>query len=137
MSVFRVFLVRILPHPDWIQRDSSYLSVFSPNAGKYGSEKLPIRALFTQCLIFFVHFIIDFRSAAGREKVSEHFYRVQEVFKNLIYVRIYDSCRGTLREKCPNTELFLVRIFLYSDWIRDLLCKSPYSIRIQENMDQE
>ena len=24
----------------------------------------------------------------------------------------------TLREKCPNTELFLVRIFLHSDWIR-------------------
>ena len=24
----------------------------------------------------------------------------------------------TLRKKCPNTELFLVRIFLYSDWIR-------------------
>ena len=23
-----------------------------------------------------------------------------------------------LREKCPNTELFLVRIFLHSDWIR-------------------
>ena len=23
----------------------------------------------------------------------------------------------TLREKCPNTELFLVRIYLYSDWI--------------------
>ena len=23
----------------------------------------------------------------------------------------------TLREKCPNTEFFLVRIFLYSDWI--------------------
>ena len=23
-----------------------------------------------------------------------------------------------LREKCPNTELFLVRLFLYSDWIR-------------------
>ena len=23
-----------------------------------------------------------------------------------------------LRVKCPNTELFLVRIFLYSDWIR-------------------
>ena len=23
----------------------------------------------------------------------------------------------TLREKCPNTELFLVRIFLYLDWI--------------------
>ena len=24
----------------------------------------------------------------------------------------------TLREKCPNMEFFLVRIFLYSDWIR-------------------
>ena len=24
----------------------------------------------------------------------------------------------TLREKCPNTEFFLVRIFLYSDWIQ-------------------
>ena len=23
----------------------------------------------------------------------------------------------SLREKCPNTELFLVRVFLYSDWI--------------------
>ena len=30
----------------------------------------------------------------------------------------------TLREKCPNTEYFLVRIFLYS-------------VRIQENMDQK
>ena len=30
----------------------------------------------------------------------------------------------TLGEKCPNTELFLVRIFLYS-------------VRIQENMDQK
>ena len=32
--------------------------------------------------------------------------------------------RFTLREKCPNTEIFLVRGFLYSD-------------RIQENMEQK
>ena len=25
----------------------------------------------------------------------------------------------TLREKCPNTVLFLVRIFLFSDWIQE------------------
>ena len=25
----------------------------------------------------------------------------------------------SLREKCPNKELFLVRIFLYSDWIQE------------------
>ena len=35
-----------------------------------------------------------------------------------------------LREKCPNTEFFLVYIFLY------LLRKSPYSVRIQENTDE-
>ena len=29
-----LYLVRIFPHLDWIQRDTSYLSVFSPNAGK-------------------------------------------------------------------------------------------------------
>ena len=34
----------------------------------------------------------------------------------------------TMREKCPNTELFLVRIFLYSDWIRrDTLHLSVFS----------
>ena len=32
-------------------RYSPYLSVFSPNAGKYGQEKLRIRILFTQWLI--------------------------------------------------------------------------------------
>ena len=29
-----LFLVLIFPHSDWIRRDASYLSVFSPNAGK-------------------------------------------------------------------------------------------------------
>ena len=33
------FLVRIFPHSDWIRRDTSYLSVFSPNVGKYEPEK--------------------------------------------------------------------------------------------------
>ena len=27
----------------------------------------------------------------------------------------FQQVEATLREKCPNTELFLVRIFLYSD----------------------
>ena len=39
MSKYGVFLVRILPHSDWIQRDTKYLSIFSPNAGKHGLEK--------------------------------------------------------------------------------------------------
>ena len=47
MSIFRVFLVHIFPHSDWIRRDTPYLSVSSPNIGKYGPEKLRIRTLFT------------------------------------------------------------------------------------------
>ena len=49
VSVFRVFLVSIFRHSNWIRRYTEYLSVFSPNAGKYGPEKLLIRTLFTQC----------------------------------------------------------------------------------------
>ena len=33
------FLVRVLIHSDWIRRDTEYLSVSSPNAGKYEPEK--------------------------------------------------------------------------------------------------
>ena len=33
-----LFLVRIFPYSDWIRRDTLYLSVFSPNVGKYGPE---------------------------------------------------------------------------------------------------
>ena len=35
----------------------------------------------------------------------------------VLYSPIY-SCTAALRGKCPNTELFLVRIFLSSGWIR-------------------
>ena len=48
----QIFLVRIFPHSEWIGRDREYLSVFSPNAGKYGPENLQIRALFTQWYIY-------------------------------------------------------------------------------------
>ena len=39
-------LVCIFPHSDWIQRDTTYFSVFSPNAGKYGPEKTPYLTTF-------------------------------------------------------------------------------------------
>ena len=42
------FLVRLFPHSDWLRRDTKYLSIFSPNAGKYGPGKLRIWTLFTQ-----------------------------------------------------------------------------------------
>ena len=41
---------------------------------------------------------------------------------------------NSLREKCPNTEFSLVRIFLHSNLI---LRFSPYSVQMQENTDQK
>ena len=38
VSLFGVVLVRIFPRSDWMQRDTEYLSVFSPITGKYGPE---------------------------------------------------------------------------------------------------
>ena len=38
VSVFGVFLVRIFPYLDRIQKDTEYLSIFIPNAGKYGPD---------------------------------------------------------------------------------------------------
>ena len=52
VSVVGVILVRIFPHLDLIGRDTPYLSVFSPIAGKYGTEKLQMRKLFTQWRYF-------------------------------------------------------------------------------------
>ena len=34
-------------HSDWIRRDTPYLSLFSPNAGKYGPENFRTPTLFT------------------------------------------------------------------------------------------
>ena len=39
-------------------------------------------------------------------------------------------------DKCPNTEFFLVRIFLFRIEYGDLRSKSPYSVRKRENTDQ-
>ena len=46
-SYSEFFLIRIFPHSDGIQRDTPYLSVFSPNLGKHGPENHRIRTLFT------------------------------------------------------------------------------------------
>ena len=46
------FLVSIFPHSDKIRRDTPYLSIFSPNAGKYGPEKTPYLDNFHAVLVF-------------------------------------------------------------------------------------
>ena len=46
ISKYGVFLARIFPHSDWIRRGTQYLSIFSPNLGKYGPEKTPYSETF-------------------------------------------------------------------------------------------
>ena len=50
VSVFGVILARIFPHSDWLRRDTEYLSVFSPNAGKYRPEKNSVYGHFSRSL---------------------------------------------------------------------------------------
>ena len=45
---------------EW-RRDTSYLSIFSPNAEKYGLEKLRIRLLFMQCILFDGFYLVSFK----------------------------------------------------------------------------
>ena len=62
--------------------------------------------------------ISEIKGHSGRD-IKEHFFSIK-----------------TMREKCPNTELFLVRIFPHLDGIRrDRI--SPYSVQMRENTDQE
>ena len=59
-SVFEVFLVCIFPHLDWIWRFTEQIFDFSPNLGKYKPEKLRIRTLITQCILFLFIISIPF-----------------------------------------------------------------------------
>ena len=52
VSVFEVILVGIFLHLNWIRKDKEYLSVLIPNAGKYGPEKLQMRTLIIESIIF-------------------------------------------------------------------------------------
>ena len=62
-------------------------------------------------------------------------------FKIGIFVTIFNGfypltilAKPSPREKCPYTEFFLVRFFLYSDWMRR---KSSNSVQMQENKGQK
>ena len=78
VSVFGVFLVGIFLHSNWIRRDIPYLSVFSQNARKYGTEKLRIQVLFTQWVLniplnWNINFWVAMRSIWNVSKYREYF----------------------------------------------------------------
>ena len=63
-------LVRIFPHSDWILRDTLYLPVVSPNAGKYGPEKIPVVEAITWLLI-----MVEFRLYSQLLRLSIFLFR--------------------------------------------------------------
>ena len=111
------FLVRIFPHSDWIRRNTPYLFVFSPNAGKYGPEKLWIQALFTSWIIPDQLRIIwknwttatHFYLKASENKILGDF--DEEIFDlnsasfslSITLKNVYNStCIGLILTNCPN-----------------------------------
>ena len=63
------------------------------------------------------------------------------MFESLkLIVIIVIIIKYTLRENCANTELYLIRIFLYSDWTRRFtfgLNTEISGVNLQENTDQK
>ena len=56
---------------------------------------------------------MDVRKMLCRERLPN-----KVVINIIILCGIFHTYWQALREKCPNMEIFQVRIFLYSDWIR-------------------
>ena len=70
VSVFPVFLVLVFPHSDWIRRDMEDLSVFSPNAGKNGPQKLWESIIICKIIDSYIVFVYDFAND-NKEKLLE------------------------------------------------------------------
>ena len=64
---------------------------------------------------------------------------ILEFFNCIVFFcyKFVSISKGSLREKCPNTEFFLVRTFPHSDWTQRDRSISPYSVRMRENTGQK
>ena len=110
------FLVRIFPYSDWTRRDTPYLSIFSPNAGKYGPEKTPYLDTFLasfklnavsdmKAVLFGRTYEIIIRSSyfkmimyitTARRKIWENAVRL----KYVVFLHIFGSATVFIRIKC-------------------------------------
>ena len=52
MPVFEICLIHIFENSGWVRRFTEWISILTPNARKYGREKLRIRTLLRQCYLF-------------------------------------------------------------------------------------
>ena len=85
------------------------------------TKKMIRNLIITKCLSLYLKSIFDFTTAFCSTTLL---FKVIDLLckKNDRNLYFYDFVnfitKVSLREKCTNTEVFLVRIFLYSDWIR-------------------
>ena len=68
----------------------------------------------------------------------KHYYnqRIMEVDQGSFTPLVFKGEWWSQSEKCPNTEFFLVHIFLTQAEYGDLWSKSPYAYRVRENTDE-
>ena len=114
-------LVFIFPHSDVIQRDTEYLSAFSPKAEKYGSEETPYLDTFRAV----IKTLIEERNATYKiyrhnKDIRDLIYHLQflqeslstsiESSKERYYARISD--RLNITHKSTKTHWYLLKIFL-------------------------
>ena len=83
-STFTVFLVGILSHLDWI-------SVFSPNVGKYGPEKLQTRTLSTQCMLH--KNFHKFPQILSKITCDDHYIRISHVTHTRIFCGVLQGIK--------------------------------------------
>ena len=91
-SVFGVFLVRVFRYFDWKRRDTTYLSVFSLNAEKYGPEILEYGnfshsislRMFQNSKNNWVGFVCFFMTSSKVPKLTKHEYIVKR-FSNFYW----------------------------------------------------
>ena len=77
-QITEFFLVGIFSYSGWIQRDTEYLSVFSPNTGKYGPEKNPYLDNFHALLLD-----QNKKLSVTRILISRIFAFVEQIFRSL------------------------------------------------------
>ena len=107
MSVFGFFMARILPNSYWIRKDTPYLSVFSPNARKFGPEKFRIRTLFTPCISWiFLYYKISCCIGCHQLSPGQYFAQVIWEVRNIKSLQDYNKATKNL--------LILYRIWLVS-----------------------
>ena len=120
-----IFLVRIFPHSHWIRRDTRYLSVFSPNAEKYGPEKTPYLDTFhAVCVKENITIRKRIKCKNPNNEWKKWRWKTNLLFQSAIIV-IFMSCEslifGNLKYiDCQrNYQYFFVYCVIYTPWSKD------------------